>query len=46
MPKQWKTRNNDYIVYTYDEYWKAFVGSNKVVVGLEYVIKHMDVYKK
>ena len=46
MPKQWKTRNEDYIVYTYDEDWDVFIGQNKVVVGLSYVIKKMDVYKK
>ena len=46
MPKQWKTRSRDPIVYTYDETWDAFVGTNKVVLGLGFVVKHMDVYKK
>ena len=46
MPKQWKTRSSDPIIYTYDEDWDVFVGSNKVVLGLGFVIKHMDVYKK
>ena len=46
MPKQWKTRNEDYIVYTYDKESDVFIGQNKVVVGLGYVIKKMDVYKK
>lgn len=46
MPKQWKTRNKDYIVYTYDEDDDVFIGQNNVVVGLGYVIKKMDVYKK
>lgn len=46
MPKQWKTRNEDYIVYTYDEDDDIFIGQNKVVVGLDYVIKKMDIYKK
>jgi hypothetical protein len=46
MPKQWKTRNRDYIVYTYDKKDDVFVGQNNVVVGLGYVLKRMDVYKK
>lgn len=46
MPKQWKTRNKDYIVYTYDKDSDVFIGQNKVVVGLSYVIKKMDIYKK
>ena len=46
MPKQWKTRNEDYIVYTYDKESDVLIGQNKVVVGLGYVIKKMDVYKK
>jgi hypothetical protein len=46
MPKQWKTRNEDYIVYTYDEDDDVFIGQNNVVVGLGYVLKRMDVYKR
>lgn len=46
MPKQWKTRNDDYIVYTYDKDDDVFIGQNNVVVGLGYVIKKMDVYKR
>ena len=46
MPKQWKTRSRDYIVYTYDSFNDTFVGQNKVEVGLGYVLKHMDIYKK
>ena len=46
MPKQWKTRNEYYIVYTYDKDDDVFIGQNKVVVGLSYVIKKMDVYKR
>ena len=46
MPKQWKTRSSDPIIYTYDKDWDVFVGTNKVVLGLGFVIKHMDVYKK
>ena len=46
MPKQWKTRNDDYIVYTYDEDDDVFIGQNNVVVGLGYVMKKMDIYKK
>ena len=46
MPKQWKTRNDDYIVYTYDKNDDVFVGQNKVVVGLGYVLDRMDPYYK
>ena len=46
MPKQWKTRNDNYIVYTYDKNDDVFVGQNKVVVGLGYVLDRMDPYYK
>ena len=37
---------DDISIYTYDEDWDVFIGTNKVVLGLGFVIKHMDVYKK
>lgn len=46
MHKQWKTRNDDCIVYTYDEDDDVFIGQNKVVVGLGYVLDRIDPYYK
>ena len=46
MPKQWKTKNEDYIIYTWDEEDELFVGSNNVQLSLGYVIKNLEPYYK
>jgi hypothetical protein len=46
MPKQWKTKNKDYRVYTWDKKYELFVGSNGVQLSLGYVIKKLEPYYK
>ena len=46
MPKYWRTKNEDYRVYTWDEKDELFIGSNGVRLSLGYVIKKLEPYCK
>jgi hypothetical protein len=46
IPKYWRTKNEDYIIYTWDEEDELFIGANGVQLSLGYVIKNLEPYYK
>lgn len=41
MPKVWRTKNEDFITYIWDDKDELFIGSNNVQLSLGYVIKNL-----
>ena len=41
MPKVWRTKNEDFITYIWDDEDELFIGSNNVQLSLGYVIKNL-----